>query len=94
VGTSGLDLLRRREEQVRRRVSLGHGCDGKRVRRKVYGKTKQDVRLTLKSLRSDIEAGRALVSYTVQAAVGDWMAQGLSERSERTRLVHRGLNRK
>jgi hypothetical protein len=47
-------------------VSLGHGGDGTRVRRKVYGKTKQDVRLKLKTLRSDIEAGtRAPASYTV-----------------------------
>jgi hypothetical protein len=38
-------------------VSLGHGGDGTRVRRKVYGKTKQDVRLKLKGLRSDITAG-------------------------------------
>ena len=29
-------------------ASLGHGGDGTRVRRKVYGKTKQDVRLKLK----------------------------------------------
>ncbi len=46
-------------------VSLGHGADGTRVRRKVYGKTKQDVRLKLKTLRSDIEAGvRAPARYT------------------------------
>ena len=71
-------------------VSLGHGGDGKRVRRKVYGKTKQDVQLKLKSLRSDIEAGvRASASYTVQAAVDDWLAQGLSGRSERTRTLYR-----
>lgn len=71
-------------------VSLGHGGDGKRVRRKVYGKTKQDVRLKLKSLRSDIEAGvRAPASYTVQAAVDDWLAQGLSGRSERTLTLYR-----
>jgi hypothetical protein len=37
-------------------VSLGHAGDGTRVRRKVYGKTKQDARLKLKTLRSDIEA--------------------------------------
>jgi len=71
-------------------VSLGHGGDGKRVRRKVYGKTKQDVRLKLKSLRSDIEAGvRAPASYTVQAAVDDWLAEGLSGRSERTLTLYR-----
>ncbi len=47
-------------------VSLGHAGDGTRVRRKVYGKTRQDVRLKLKSLRSDITAGvHAPASYTV-----------------------------
>ena len=47
-------------------ISLGHAGDGTWVRRKVYGKTKQDVRLKLKTLRSDIEAGtRAPASYTV-----------------------------
>jgi hypothetical protein len=37
-------------------VSLGHGGDGTRVRRRVYGKTKRDVQLKLKTLRSDVEA--------------------------------------
>jgi integrase len=71
-------------------VSLGHAGDGTRVRRKVYGKTKQDVRLKLKTLRSDIEAGvRAPAGYTVQAAVDDWLAEGLSGRSERTLTLYR-----
>ena len=71
-------------------VSLGNRGDGKRVRRKVFGKTKQDVRLKLKSLHSDIEAGvRAPAGYTVQAAVDDWLAQGLTGRSERTLTLYR-----
>jgi hypothetical protein len=69
-------------------VSLGHGGDGTRVRRKVYGKTKQDVRLKLKTLRSDITAGvRAPASNTVQAAVDDWPDAGAARRS-RVRLRH------
>ena len=71
-------------------VSLGHAGDGTPVRRKVYGKTKQDVRLKLKTLRSDIEAGvGAPASYTVQAAVDDWLAKELSGRSERTLTLYR-----
>ena len=31
-------------------VSLGYGPDGKRIRRKVFGKTKQEVRDRLKAL--------------------------------------------
>jgi hypothetical protein len=86
----GLDLLRCRQEPVCRRGITRHAGDGTRVRRKVYGKTKQDVRLKLKTLRSDIEAGvRAPASYTVQAAVDDWLAQGLSGRSERTLTLYR-----
>jgi hypothetical protein len=71
-------------------VSLGHAGDGTPVRRKVYGKTKQDVRLKLKTLRSDIEAGvGAPASYTVQAAVDDWLAKELSGGSERTLTLYR-----
>jgi hypothetical protein len=86
----GLDLLRRREEPVCRCGITRHAGDGTWVRRKIYGKTKQDVRLKLKTLRSDIEAGvRAPASYTVQAAVDDWLAEGLSGRSERTLTLYR-----
>ena len=71
-------------------VSVGHAGDGTRVRRKVYGKTKQGVRLRLKTLRSDVEAGvRAPASYMVQAAVDDWLAEGLSGRSKRTLTLYR-----
>jgi integrase len=71
-------------------VSLGYGGDGKRVRRKVYGTTKQDVRRKLKTLRSEIEAGvRAPATYTVRAAVDDWLVQGLTGRSERTVTLYR-----
>jgi hypothetical protein len=42
------------------------------------------------SLHSDIAAGvRAPASYTVQAAVDDWLAEGLSGRSERTLTLYR-----
>jgi len=38
-------------------VSLGYGPDGKRIRRKVRGQTKTEVRDKLRDLHSDIEAG-------------------------------------
>jgi hypothetical protein len=48
------------------------------------------VRLKLKGLHSEIEAGvRAPASYTVQAAVDDWLAQGLTGRSRRTLTLYR-----
>lgn len=38
-------------------VSLGYTAAGKRRRRKVYGKTKADVRDGLKELRAEIDTG-------------------------------------
>jgi hypothetical protein len=66
-------------------VSLGYEADGRRVRRKVSGKTKQEVRRKLKELHSDLDAGvHSPASYTVRAAVDDWLAEGLSGRAPKT----------
>jgi integrase len=71
-------------------VSLGYGGDGRRVRRKVSGKTKQEVRQKLRELHADLEAGvQSPATYTVRAAVDDWLAGGLSGRSERTLTLYR-----
>jgi hypothetical protein len=49
-------------------VSLGHK-GGKRVRRKVFGRTKTEVKAKLRELRRDMENGvRSGASYTVNAA--------------------------
>ena len=37
-------------------VSLGYGPDGKRIRRKVSGKTKQEVRAKLEALHQELNA--------------------------------------
>jgi integrase len=66
-------------------VSLGYEADGRRIRRKVSGKTKQEVRHKLKELHSDLDAGvHSPASYTVRAAVDDWLAEGLSGRAPKT----------
>jgi integrase len=71
-------------------VSLGAGPDGKRVRRKVSGKTKQEVRDKLKALHTDLDAGvQTPARYTVRAAVDVWLAEGLSGRSVRTVTLYR-----
>ena len=45
-------------------VSLGYEADGRRVRRKVSGKIKQEVRHKLKELHSDLDACvHSLASY-------------------------------
>jgi hypothetical protein len=51
-------------------VSLGFGPDGKRTRRKVTGRTKQDVRDKLKALHAELDRGlRTSSTYTVRQAV-------------------------
>src|SRR5215469_7647899 len=66
-------------------VSLGFDSKGTRVRRKVSGATKREVRDKLKELHAELDAGlRAPADYTVQAALDDWFADGLSGRSART----------
>jgi hypothetical protein len=73
-------------------VSLGYGPDGKRIRRKVLGKTKQEVRDRLKALREELNAGvRSSSTYIVREAVDDWLREGLDGTSERTRTLYEGL---
>jgi integrase len=66
-------------------VSLGFGPDGKRVRRKVSGKTRAVVQDRLKALHSDLESGvKASPNYTLRRAAQDWLAGGLEGRSAKT----------
>jgi hypothetical protein len=71
-------------------VSLGFGPDGKRNRRKVTGRTKQEVRDKLKALHAELDRGlRTSSTYTVRQAVDDWLEGGMPGRAERTRSVYR-----
>jgi integrase len=71
-------------------ISLGFGPDGKRVRRKVSGKTKQEVRDKLKALHAELDVGlRPSAGFTVNAAVAAWLEHGLSGRSPRTVQLYR-----
>jgi len=73
-------------------VSLGYGPDGKRIRRKVSGKTKQEVRAKLEALHQELNAGvRSSSTYTVREAVDDWLREGLDGTSDRTRTLYEGL---
>ena len=66
-------------------VSLGFGPDGKRVRRRVSGKTKTIVQDRLKKLHDELESGvRTNPGYTVRRAAEDWLREGLSGRSAKT----------
>jgi integrase len=71
-------------------VSLGFGPDGKRVRRKVSGRTKAEVKDKLQLLHDELREGiRSSPKYTVQDAVDDWLAHGLDGRSMKTISTNR-----
>jgi len=73
-------------------ISLGYGPDGKRIRRKVSGKTKQEVRAKLQALHQELNAGvKSSSTYTVREAVDDWLREGLDGTSERTCTLYEGL---
>src|SRR5690242_1369653 len=58
-------------------VSLGFSADEKRIRKKVSGSTKAEVRDKLKEPHAGLDAGGRTVSgYTVEKAVADWLANG------------------
>jgi hypothetical protein len=66
-------------------ASLGYGPDGKRIRRKVSGKSRAVVQNRLRTLHGDLDADvRASPNYTVRRAAKDWLAEGLDGRSAKT----------
>src|SRR6201990_2470904 len=63
----------------RGRVYVGLDADGRRVRRKVSGQTRTEVKDKLKALHSELDAGvRTAAGYTVDMAVTDWLDEGLA----------------
>jgi hypothetical protein len=63
-------------------VSQGFGPDGKRLRRKVSGRTKTEVKDRLQLVHDELREGiRSSPRYTVQDAVDDFLAHGLEGRS-------------
>jgi integrase len=67
-------------------ISLGSGPDGKRIRRRVSGKTKAIVSDRLTQLHRDLEAGArpAPSNHTVRRSAEDWLERGLPGRSPKT----------
>jgi integrase len=66
-------------------VSLGFAPDGKRIRRKVSGKTRTVVQNRLRALHDDLDSGvRARPNYTLRHAADDWLREGLDGRSAKT----------
>ncbi len=59
-------------------ISVGFGPDGKRIRRKVTGRTKQEVRDKLKAVHAELDRGlHTSATYTIRQAVDDWLEGGL-----------------
>jgi len=55
-------------------ISLGYDSDGKRSRRTVRGKTREEVKNKLDELKAEIKAGiRTPATYTVKQCVADWL---------------------
>jgi integrase len=69
-------------------VTLEYTGDGKRVRRKVSGKTRVAVVDKLRELHTDLCQGivpkTGHANYTVRQAAEDWLANGLAGRSAKT----------
>jgi hypothetical protein len=74
-------------------VSLGFGPDGKRIRRKVSGKSRAVVQDRLKKPHDDLDSGvRARPNYTVRHAAEDWLGEGLADRSAKTIKKNRSVS--
>ena len=72
-------------------VSIGYGADGRRIRRKVIGRSKAEVRDKLKALHREMDSHvRARPRYTVGDALDDWLADGLDGLSDRTVQLYKG----
>jgi hypothetical protein len=70
-------------------ISLGWRPEGSRMRRKVTGRTKIEVREKLKKLQAEADAGlKTSASYTVSKAVDDWAAEALDGLADKTVRSH------
>jgi hypothetical protein len=75
-------------------ISLGWRPDGTRIRRKVTGRTKTEVRDKLKKLQAEADAGlKTSASYTLSKAVDDWAAEALDGLAAKTVRSHVDLLR-
>lgn len=71
-------------------ISLGEAPDGRRVRRKVSGRSRAEVKQKLGALHDELSNGlHTSHTYTVQRCVDDWLATGLDGRSPKTVSTYR-----
>lgn len=73
-------------------ASLGFGPDGRRLRKVVTGKTKQEVKDKLKALHDQLaRPPQSSRTVTLNAAVDDWLADGMDGRSPQTVAKYRNV---
>ena len=73
-------------------TSLGYGPDGKRRRKVVSGRTKQEVKDKLRELHENLAASvQTSKRYTVGQAIDDWLSQGMEGRSPQTIAKYRNV---
>jgi hypothetical protein len=92
VGTACLDTRSHKACAGRWRgvISLGLAPDGKRLRRKVSGRSRVEVKDKLQVLHDELREGlHTSAIYTVRDAVDDWPATGLDGRSAKTVSTYR-----
>jgi integrase len=71
-------------------ISLGFAPDGTRLRRKVSGQSRTEVKDKLEALHGELSKGlRTSYTYTVRQCVEDWLAGGLDGRSAKTVSTYR-----
>jgi integrase len=71
-------------------VSLGKDADGKRIRPKVTGATKDEVLEKIRKLQDQRGQGiKPKAGYTVEQCLDDWFARGLPGRSAKTVQTYR-----
>ncbi len=71
-------------------VSLGYSPSGTRIRKKVMGRTKTEVREKLRELHKQVEGGlRPRRHYTVNDALDDWLANSLDGLAPSTVTLYR-----
>ena len=72
-------------------MSLGFSPAGTRIRKKVTGRTKTEVRDKLRDRHKQVEGGlRPKRRYTVGDALDDWLTHGLDGVPARTVTLYRG----
>ncbi|MEV4620202.1 site-specific integrase [Asanoa sp. NPDC049573] len=91
-GDGGLHWDKKRQRWIAS-VTIGYTPAGKRIVRRGSGKTKTEAKAKLKEVIRDYEDGLAIAAtgYTVADAVNDWLAYGLSNRSQATIDKYRTL---